>query len=96
MLFQEHLSINFLYANLRVLASVSLGTQPTSVGTGCDLRMQTLKWDFGDASSTGAGSKGPFHSEMLKLSLVMIWAGIIVEENTFVRAFIHTRRSSIR
>ena len=54
----EHLSINFLYANLRKLVSVSLGTQHTSVGTGCDLRIPTLKWDSGDASSTGAGSKG--------------------------------------
>lgn len=34
---------------------VSLGTQPTSVGTGCGLRMQTLKWDFGNLSSIGSG-----------------------------------------
>lgn len=33
---------------------VSLGTQPTSVGMGCGLRMQTLKWDFGNVSSIGS------------------------------------------
>lgn len=76
-LFQEHFSVNFLYANLRVLESVSLGTQPTSVGTGCDLRMQTLKGDFGDASSSSQGQLLVINeaygcSEMLKLSLVML------------------------
>ena len=55
----EHLSINFLYANLRKLVSVSLGTQHTSVDTGCDLRIPTLKWDSGDASSPGGCQRGP-------------------------------------
>lgn len=87
--------------NLRVLEFVSLGTQPTSVGTGCDLRIQTLKWDFEDASSSSegwslVGNEAYGCGEMLKLSLVKIWARALVEENTFVRAFVPTRNNNIR